>query len=147
FHWLNNHLPRVEDFLYWRAVIAPNAKLLLAPGPWQIRLLELLGVSPDLCVNYSMTHSTAEVVAVASDPAYPGEINLPATPERLTWLRSRILTNLDLRARPGTKKLFISRRDSIRRPIANEEEISRALEKWGFETVVLKDLEIDFQVR
>src|SRR5262249_4131838 len=27
FHWLNDHLPRVEDFLLWRAVAAPNAKL------------------------------------------------------------------------------------------------------------------------
>jgi capsular polysaccharide biosynthesis protein len=43
--------------------------------------------------------------------------------------------------------LFISRRDSARRRVVNEEEIARALEGWGFETVVLRDLEIDDQVR
>src|SRR5262249_7438984 len=147
FHWLTHHLPRVEDFLLWRALAAPNAKLLLAPGPWQIRFLELLGVSRDLCVNYSMKHSTAKVAGVASHPGYPGEIALPATPERLTWLRSRIFDGLELKRRPGTRRLFISRRDSIRRPMVNEEEISRALEGLGFETVVLSDLEIDLQVR
>ena len=81
-----------------------------------------------------MKHSTAELAAVASDPAYPEEVALPATPERLTWLRSRILAALNLKGRPGTRRLFISRRDSVRRPIANEEEISRALEVRGFET-------------
>jgi hypothetical protein len=147
FHWLNDHLPRVDDFLLWRAVAAPNAKLLVAPSPWQIRSLELLGVSRDLCVTCSMKHSTAEVAAVASHPGYSGEVHLPATPERLTWLRSRILAGLELKGRPGTRRLFISRRDSTGRPIANEEEISRALEGRGFETVVLSDLDFDLQVR
>ena len=146
FHWLTQHLPRVEDFLLWRTVSAPNAKLLLAPGPWQIRFLELLGVGREFCVNYPINHATAELAAVASHPGY-SKIALPATPERLTWLRSRILAGLELKGRPGTRRLFISRRDSIRRPIANEEEISRALEAWGFETVVLRNLEIDDQVR
>ena len=147
FHWLNDHLPRVEDFLLWRTVSAPNAKLLVSPGPWQIRFLELLGVGRELCVNYPMNHATAEVAAVASHPGYSGEAHLPATPERLNWLRSRILAALELKGQPGTRRLFISRRDSARRPIANEEEIARALEGWGFETVVLRDLEIDDQVR
>jgi hypothetical protein len=147
FHWLNDHLPRVEDFLLWRKISAPNAKLLVSPGPWQIRLLELLGVGRELCVNYGMNHATAELAAVASHPGYSGEAHLPATPERLTWLKSRILAALELKGRPGSRRLFISRRDSVRRPIANEEEIARALEAWGFETVVLRNLEIDDQVK
>ena len=146
FHWLIDYLPRVEDFLLWRAVCAPNAKLLVSPGPWQIRLLELLGVDRECCVSYPDIHSTAELVAVASHPGYLAP-HLPATPERLTWLRSRILGALELKERPGTRRLFISRRDSTRRPVANEEEIARALDGCGFETVVLRELEIDEQVR
>jgi hypothetical protein len=148
FHWLTQYLPRVEDFLLWRTVAAPNAKLLLAPGLWQIRLLELLGVSRDLSVSYSLRHSTAEVAAAASYPGYPGNLALPATPERLTWVRSRILTALELKEQPRTRRLFISRRDSgAHRPIKNEEEIARTLERRGFQTVALGNLEIDDQVR
>src|SRR5262249_20339044 len=120
---------------------------LISPGPWQIRLLELLGVSRELCVNYGMNHATAELAAVASHPGYSGGARLPAAPERLTWIKTRILDALKLKGQPGTRRVFISRRDSVRRPIANEEEISRALESWGFETVVLRNLEIDDQVR
>ena len=72
FHWLHHHLPRVEDFLLWRKLFAPNAKLLLSPGPWQIRFLELLGVSRELGVNCPMNHTTVEVAAVASHPGYSG---------------------------------------------------------------------------
>jgi capsular polysaccharide biosynthesis protein len=149
FHWLTQHLPRVEDFLLWRTIDAPNAKLLLlAPGRWQIRLLELLGVSRELTLTYSERHSTAEVAAVASDPGYPGYPQLPATPERLTWLRSRILTALELKEQQRTRRLFVSRRDSgAHRPIANEEEVAQTLEQWGFQTVALGNLEIDDQVR
>jgi capsular polysaccharide biosynthesis protein len=147
FHWLNDHLPRVEDFLLWRTVSAPNAKLLLSPGPWQIRFLELLGVNRELCVNCPMNHATAELAAVASFPGYSEGVHLPATTERLTWIRSRILAALRLNGEPGTRKLFISRRDSARRSLQNEEEVARALESWGFETVVLKDLAVDDQVK
>src|SRR5262249_2114291 len=125
FHWLNDHLPRVEDFLLWRKISAPNAKLLLAPGAWQIRFLELLGVGRESCVDYPMNHTRAELVAVASRPGYAANLGT-ATPERLTWLKSRILAALKLKAQPGTRRVFISRRDSVRRPIANEEEIARA---------------------
>jgi hypothetical protein len=142
FHWLNDHLPRVEDFLLWRKISAPSAKLLLA-GPWQLRFLELLGVGRESCVYYPMNHTTAELVAVASCPRYAVSASL----ERLTWLKSRILAALELKARPGTRRVFISRRDSARRPIVNEEEISQALEAWDFETVVLRDMEIDEQVK
>src|SRR5262249_5850211 len=103
--------------------------------------------SRELCVNYGMNHATAELAAVASHPGHPGDARLPAAAERLTWLRSRILSALELKGQPGTRRGFISRRDSVRRPIANEEEIARALEAWGFETVVLRNLDIDDQVR
>jgi capsular polysaccharide biosynthesis protein len=146
FHWLNDHLPKVEDFLLWRRTVAPNAKLLLAPAPWQIRLLELLGVGRELWIAFGMSHARAEVAAVASYPGYR-EAHLPATPERLTWLRSRIFAALELKAQRGTRRIFISRRDSTRRPISNEEQVIRTLEECGFETVVLKNLEIDDQVR
>jgi hypothetical protein len=147
FHWLNDHLPRVEDFLLWRSVFAPNAKLLLAPSPWQLRFLELLGVGRELCVNVPSNHTTAEIAAVASHPGYLGAPGLPATPERLTRLKSQILAAVDLKGQPRTRRLFISRRDSTKRPIVNEDEIARALERCGFETVVLSNLEIDDQVK
>jgi hypothetical protein len=147
FHWLSDHLPRVEDFFLWRAVAAPNAKLLLSPAPWQIRFLELLGVGRELCINVPLKHTTAELVGVASLPGYPEAPTLPAAPERLRWLRSRILVALALKEQLGTRRLFISRGDSARRPIANEKEVARALEGSGFETVVLRDLDVYDQVR
>jgi capsular polysaccharide biosynthesis protein len=61
----------------------------------------------------------------------------PPMPERLTWLKSQILAALDLEGQPRTRRLFISRRDSTKRRIVNEDEIARALEGCGFQTVVL----------
>src|SRR5262249_17230129 len=90
FHWINDHLPPgCEYFLLGRSVFARNAKLLLAPSPWQLRFLELLGVGRELCVNVPFNHTTAEVAAVASHPGYLGARarGPPATPERLTWLK------------------------------------------------------------
>jgi hypothetical protein len=159
FHWLNDHLPRVEDFLLWRATYAPDARLLLAPGPWQIEFLELLGVGRDLWVTYPLHHATAKLAAVSPYPGYsvgahpgllqgvPWMAQVAVTPERLAWLRSRIFASLDLKETPGTRRLFISRRGSARRPLVNEEEIARALEGWGFEPVFPSELKIKEQVR
>jgi hypothetical protein len=60
FHWLNDHLPRVEDFFLWRGVT-----------PWQIRFLELLGVGPELCINVAPARWAFVTGAARQSPKLP----------------------------------------------------------------------------
>lgn len=148
FHWLNDHLPRVEDFLLWRESGPKEARLLVTrtPFPWQVRSLQLLGLGQEDLVATSETHAVANLAAVSSHPGFP-ESFLPAAPPRLAWLRTRLLSGLGLEPAEGRRRIYVSRRDSERRRVANELEVERWLEARGFESFVLSELPFDDQVR
>lgn len=67
-------------------------------------------------------------------------------PTHLRWLRNVVLGRLSTDARGDRpKRIFVSRRDSNRRRIANEEEISSALAPLGFQTIALGALSLTDQ--
>lgn len=65
-------------------------------------------------------------------------------PAGLHWLRERLLP---LVARDRPRRIYLSRAQQPRRRVVNEEEVTRLLERYGFETVVPEGLSFIEQLR
>jgi len=149
FHWLNDLLPRIEEYevLGRSEPVRPRLVVPRWLNAWQRRSLELLGIADDEMARLSGDHARARVAFLSSHPGFdvPG---LPSAPRRALWLRERLLAAVDGRSTRRERRLFVCRRDAPgRRRIANEEELAEALSTRGFEVVVLSELSFDEQIR
>ena len=66
-------------------------------------------------------------------------------PESASWLKSRYVTDSLKSSTKGDTRLFISRGDSGWRRTLNEQEVSKFLQKYGFQTVELSTLSFSEQ--
>jgi hypothetical protein len=141
-HWLHDvlmQLWKVLDFL------PPETRLLVPAGlsAWQVESLKLLGVSPDRLAYFDPAEEVTVEELVHIPPA---TVNRFDHPEAVHWLRDKLWAALSL-SRPRGTRIYITRRRSPHRYVANEPELLESLEPLGFEAVECERLSFADQVR
>ena len=108
---------------------------------YQVEYLELLGQPPDRLIKVERN----QVVACRRVLVPALHISERAVTLGVQWIRERFA---HLLAEPGraARRLFISRRDSERRSLFNEDEVFAALEPLGFERVLAGHMSVVEQI-
>ncbi len=139
YHWLLQCLPSL--MLLGPAVTETPALVAPPLSPWQRRSLELAGVA-GLKVEEVGKGEVREYEALV----YPSILcdrgsygGIPAFYERI---RRRVFDG-----RPGALLLYVSRRDTKKRKLDNEEDLERALESIGVQPIVPSEVSLDEQIR
>ena len=143
FHWLFDvllrfHLLEKSDFLqevdYF---VVPNYQ-----KSFQRETLKILGIREDQIIEatYNM-HLRASQLIVATHPRSQGVI-----PEWCPDFFRQKFSEIAQTSRRFAKRVYISRRDSQRRNVLNEEELTDTLNTYGFESYVMSDLSVEEQV-
>jgi capsular polysaccharide biosynthesis protein len=139
-HWMLDTLPRLalleKSGIAWDKLVVPQATR------FQRDTLALLGIDASRLITGRDLHIEAAKLVV---PTLPG---LPGNPPRWAcdFLRNRFLPLVQATAR-SDRKIYISRAKAKTRHVVNEGELRQALEKRGFEYVLLEDLPFLEQVR
>jgi len=141
----------VQQILYFAAFERLNLSAPIFTGlnksglkPWQKRYLELLEIDTFQFLEVSTNYRIQELVVLPEMPA------LRYNKQLLNSFRNRILKSLacsqDFRKSDFSKRVLISRADATNRQIKNEHELLNFLEPFGFEKIVLSQLNVDQQV-
>ena len=113
----------------------------IVPDPlasYQREMLERVGIGSDRLVPFRNAHVQAEELIWTTPAAYISFI----TPFMVDWIRTR----LGGTARTtGERRLYIRRTGS--RNIVNDHEVSRILERYGFEPVSAERMTVEDQIR
>jgi GT2 family glycosyltransferase len=142
YHWLLDQLPRLG--LALEALAAEpggleGLRLWHNGGADPLRLSALsrwLGLAPDQLID-AREHPwiQAEELLV---PGFVSRFGLPS-PQAQDWLRQRLLTESQRRARPGRgRRLWLGRAPSARRPVLGEEACLAHLASQGLELEVVR---------
>lgn len=145
FHWLFDSLPRLH-LLRLAGVELSEIKSFLINGTAQafdVDSLKILGIPPERLVRCSKRQVTvAEQLVVPPMPT-------PRSGEISDWicdfLRTSFLSHTPSRA--SNTKLYLSRRNSPKRRLANEAEIERFFCERGFQSVRLEEFSFREQVQ
>lgn len=135
-HWHTQTLPNIA--LLRRAGLYPGKVKLLCcnPADWREISLSLLGVQPSDTIGDSV--SRVFKIRELYYPSFLDKTNMWLQSPELLDTYQAIAADVRGRAPPqeGLELIYISRLDSKRRKLLNEIELSDALEKFGFVTVI-----------
>lgn len=140
YHWMLDLLPRLD--LLQRAGIAYDR--LIAPDalPFQRETLRAAGVSPEALVRPDDEfYVECETLLFPSVPGTAGQSPVWS----LAYLRD--LFAAERNGQEQTRRLYLSRADTNRRRLANEDEVFAALEGSGFELVTGSGMTVAEQAR
>jgi hypothetical protein len=144
YHWCCDILTRL---LWALPQLSGDARIVLPPrlSAWQKRSLELVGLSASRCVQFSGRRPwKTERLIWASPLAMTGDHE----PNSLAMLRTIILQKLRIEpAKPGWRKLYLSRKNVSQRSVINETELLPLLVERGYEVVDCGALDFDSQVK
>lgn len=147
FHWFTDLLPLVKYYEEALLSVRNDIELWVPFGRtnWQTRSLELLGYCPTGYREYNHRHLQARSLYIPSWHKPIGD-DLPPPPSYVNWIRKRfsIAERTSRNARIG--RLFVSRGNSRRRRIDNENEIFELLKTHNFQKVVLENMSLDEQI-
>jgi hypothetical protein len=138
FHWMLDVLPKAEiirtqcsDIDGW---IIPKFD-----GPFVAQSLDLAGISGPFCPIDDIGYIIAENAIVASIPSESG--NPP------TWVR-HFYDSMGVGSRVNTqsRKIYVSRAQTRRRRILNENDLLKRITPYGYEKVQLEDLSVAEQI-
>jgi hypothetical protein len=142
FHWLTEYLPRLEAVERFTSDFGESPKLIVDRDlrNWQRESLSLLGYDDkDMWWWKGGTTRVTRLVV----PSFPKRRFEPSgeygalSPGALTWLRSKVLSNvLDSDTTSPRKRLFVARRGAAGRRVVNEEQVMGVLSRRGFELIV-----------
>lgn len=141
-HWLTRYLPRL-------AAIQENESLRAMPlltkdnlRGYEIESLAALGYDRKdlLCVPLGTCVQVRELHV----PSFPRP-DIAAMGRTLQWLRSRMLDAM-ASGRPERTRLFVSRRDAVRRRLLTEDAVLEALKPFGIEVIVPGEMTFAEQV-
>lgn len=140
FHWMFDVLPRLE--LLQRSLVAYD-KIYLNPlkHPFQKETFKKLNIDPDKVIwAEKRSHLQADILIVPSLAAESGTVPTWVT----AFLKDKFLDPIE---RPVKKRLYISRKNALKRKILNESELLSALQNYGFEEVLLEKLSVAEQAQ
>lgn len=144
YHWMLLTLERIVHLL--ECGLLDERRLLLPaelPG-WMQESLNLVGLPAERCLTYRQDERLLLRDALVASPS------VFASPALLARLRERLwrAAGLDPAAPPAaTRCLFISRRGENRRPLVEEEALTRLAEAQGYEVVEPGRMSLPEQVR
>lgn len=147
YHWLLEFLPKISVFIdppsETMADLLKDAKILLpfSPTGWRGESLRMLGVTGEQV--YVAPREHLKVDQLLFTPNYGKLYNLPQW--AIEWLRGRFLPYVQ---EPVSEKrrIYISRRKAANRHIQNEEQVLQLLGRYGFEEILLEDINLADQV-
>jgi len=128
--WMIHQLPRM---FYADRIGVPGLKYVINKDINSncFEMLEALGVPPEQIIELDPgAIHVFDTLYVPTSPAFEWEWCRPETRAVFDRLRSMV------RAEPGPKAIYISRRDTTRKKAENDEEVARVLENRGFTVVV-----------
>jgi capsular polysaccharide biosynthesis protein len=144
YHWHCDVLPRL---LWALPQLSRDTKIILPPqlSAWQKRSLNLLGLAPERCVQFVDRRPwKLEQFTYASPLVMTGDHE----PQTLRAMRDAIQNNIGgSQARPGKRKLYLTRKNAHARNVVNEEELLPLLAARGFDVVDCGALDYDTQVK
>jgi capsular polysaccharide biosynthesis protein len=138
YHWVIETIPRLFAF----EEISPRPRLIVnSPlNSWQLESLELLGFPRDELIELDGNHLQLEQLYF---PEYIG-IN----PHALSWLRDQLFAAVPLEPiDPQPRRIYITRRLTEKRRLANEDQIEPLLAEHGFMIAELETMTFAQQVR
>jgi len=156
YHWTTEFLPKVRLLERYETATGREPTVLVERDPpgWLLATLRLAGWhGPVREWTESEAHVERLVVPLhrnryvaPHDSRFADDFN-PA-PEDLRWLAARMQSNVpDLDGSDFPSRVFLSRKDTKFRPVANEDEVTSVLEPLGFESFTLGELPLEDQIR
>jgi hypothetical protein len=149
YHWMLEVLPRLSPILDPPEFLKANtqfnqAKIIIPPKPlpWMIETLSLLGFAPDQLYFSNGNQLKAKDLFFLSRLGQPMNTPLWA----IDWLRNSFAYWRTNDNRSTKKRLLISRCKAKKRRIVNEEEVLKALYPYGFDSIVLEDMNVRDQI-
>jgi len=164
YHWVLEYLPRLRLLERYESETGRRPTLLIPPNPkpWIRETLRLCGWAPEDCTEWIWPEAQIERLVVPMhrnqfvaphDSHFHNDFN-PA-PEDARWVAQRLQSNVagldpgdgKMDADEFSSRVYVSRRDTRTRQIANEQAVLDALEPLGFESYALSELSIPDQIR
>ena len=150
FHWLLECLTRLEGLEIYVQKTGQTPVIILDKNfpKWKIESLELAGYSLDNCLLWDKQQLAVEQLVISSFRRKNGF----TSPSACSWLRERVLSNLDKdnsnnQLNNNKGYIFISRTKAKSRRIVNENELLESLLPLGFIPYVLEEMSFADQVR
>lgn len=144
YHWHCDVLPRLLAVL---PRLEPDVQIILPPHltAWQKRTLELLSLPADRCVQFTGRRPWKVGQLIYASPlTMTGDHD----PKSLRALLEAIQNSFGGNpARPGKRKLYLTRKTAHARTVVNEAELLPLLTARGFEPVDCGTLDYDAQVK
>jgi tetratricopeptide (TPR) repeat protein len=145
FHWMFDVLPRIELLKLSEIDLASIDYFLVNhQWPFQQESLERLAIPADrILTPATHPHIQADHLIV---PSFPATISwMPQW--TCDFLRRVFLKEGAIASSPSNRRFYISRNHTTNRRIINELEITKLIEKFGFQTVILESLSIAEQAK
>jgi capsular polysaccharide biosynthesis protein len=140
YHWMFDLLPRLD--LLRRSGLAFDRLIVPDSLGYQRETLEAAGVDAEHRLNHTDAgYLHLDRLLFPSMPGTPGQ----SPPAVCEFLRSLFPDEIADQAR--TRRLYLSRADTNRRKLANEDTILKALEPFGFESMTMSGRSVAEQAR
>ena len=144
YHWMHDTLLRLHGVKEWLPedvkYIVPKKHL----APFKLETLRLLGIEEKQLVYFTGDEIWETEALYHSCPTSNSG---GSRPEPLRWLRDSIMGALEIAPTDsGRRKIYVSRKNTNRRRIVNEDEVEHFLQGRGFETVFPETLSFRQQV-
>ncbi|WP_324759663.1 glycosyltransferase family 61 protein [Haloarcula sp. GH36] len=151
YHWFSDYLPRLIDLRDWEVETGYRPTVIYPPNSpgWLVDSLRLVGYDGDRLQEWDGGTATVDHLVVPSLPRHPwGD---PATqtlytPQTRRWVRERVRENVNHRRKDTPRFVFVSRTDASERRIQNSTALLKALDEFGFESVVLSNRSLREQI-
>lgn len=147
YHWLLEFLPRISPVITPSAyrqldIDLSQAKILIPPYslPWINETLKMLGVSKEQLLVPNRNQLQVDDLIFMSRVGKP--MNTPVW--AIHWLRDHLKS--DISQQQPIKRVLISRKKAAKRRIVNDYEVEKALEVYGFRSVILEELSVSDQI-
>ena len=144
YHWLCDVLPRLREIL---ENLDPEVRIILPQRmtAFHRHTLELIGVPARQQIQHTGRRPwKVEHLNYVSPPTMTGDHE----PQSLLWMRAKILEGCWARrdAKPGNRRLYISRQSAASRRMVNEDELRPVLKNYGFEIIDPGSMKFEKQV-
>lgn len=158
YHWIVEYLPKLRLLERYQTETGQYPTILIEPSPpdYVLQSLELAGYDSDRYERWSGSRRHVERLLVPShrtqvlNPHVPDESTYQPSISGLTWLRSRVLGNLDADSGPDSgTRIYVSRQETQSnrgRRVLNYEELMSFLDERGFTSYALEKLSFEQQV-
>ncbi|WP_229125864.1 glycosyltransferase family 61 protein [Halapricum desulfuricans] len=157
YHWTIEFLPKVRLLERYEAETGRQPTILLEPDPpaWILESLRLTGWDVEDCTEWIWPEARIDRLVVPvhrnhfiapHDSRFGDDFN-PVN-EDVIWLAERMQSNVpSVDGGEFSRRVYVSRKDTTHRPVANEAAVEDTLASLGFESYTLTEYSISDQIR